>query len=203
MTTIASLTKRYIEGIYQTKAFMIKESPMTLHSGKKSHVYLNHRQFLTNTDYLTVIAKLYFELIQSKSSDYCLGIVDSIMSPIIVGAMSVLFKKNYVIIQKKAMGHGTQESIFGTSQKPIVLIDDMTSTGETLIDAAHKIREKGGVVNYAVISAYRETNALDNLRSHDIEPLAIASFNEIVNTLFESFTEQEKMIVQQYPLIMD
>jgi len=203
MTSIANLTKQYINGIYQTKALVIKENPFTLQSGKRSHVYLNHRHFLTDSYYLSLIAQLYCELIQHKTNDYCLGVVDSIMSPIIVGAMSALFKNDYVVIQKKAMTHGTQESLFGTFKKPIVLIDDMTSTGATLIDAGLQIRAQGGIVNFAAISAYRETSTLEHLQKHHITPLAIASFTEIINGLLNSLTAKEKMIVQKYPLIMD
>jgi orotate phosphoribosyltransferase len=35
-----------------------------------------------------------------------------------VGAISALLEKDYVIIQKKTMTHGSQESNFGTVQKP-------------------------------------------------------------------------------------
>lgn len=203
MSTFANVKKQYIEGIYQTKALLIKEHPLTLQSGKKSHLYLNHRHFLTNAHYLAVIAQLYYELIQNKTNHYSLGVVDSIMSPLIVGAMSALYKIDYIVIQKKAMTHRTEESIFGSINKPIVLVDDMTSTGETLLDAARSVRAQGGIVDYAVISAYREPSALRHLKSHRIEPLAIVSFTEIIHELTDSLTEQEKRIVQKYPLLID
>ena len=101
------------------------------------------------------------------------------------------------------MTHGTQASIYGTIKEEVLLIDDMTSTGDTLIDAAEKIRTHGGIVKYAIISAYREDNALHNLREHGIEPISIASFTEIIHQLFPTLTPQEQAIVKQYPFIID
>lgn len=203
MNTFEQLKTQYIEGIYHSNALLIKEEPFTLQSGKKSHIYLNHRNFLTNTRYLSLIAQLYHTLALNIANHYVLGAVDSIMSPIIVGAMSALFKLDFVIIQKKAMSHGTQASFFGELKQEILLIDDMTSTGETLIQAAQQVREKGGIVKHAIISAYRENNAIESLCQHAIEPLSIANFGEILEQLFPVLSPQEQAIVTNNPLIID
>lgn len=200
---INNLKLQYIEGIYKTKALLIKEKAFVLQSGKKSHIYLNHRNFLSNHTYLALIANIYQELSKFITDDYVLGVVDSIMSPIIVGAMSVKFKRNYVVTQKTPLSHGTQESIYGEVKNNVLLIDDMTSTGNTLIDAAEKIRAKGGYVQYAIISAYRDDEAIKNLKRANIELLSIVSFSEIINKLDHLLTALEKDIVQSNPLIMD
>ena len=200
---LEQLKIHYIEGIYRTKSLLIQENCFTLQSGKKSHIYLNHRYFLSNSGYLSLVATLYHELTRNLSSNYVLGAVESIMSPVIVGAMSVLFQKDFVAIQKKPMTHGTQATIYGDIKNEVLLVDDMTSTGDTLIEAALKIRANGGAVNYAVISAYREETALYNLQSHAITPLSIASFAEIITQLFPTLTSREQAIVQQHPLIID
>jgi orotate phosphoribosyltransferase len=194
---LEQLKLQYIEGIYQTKALLIKADAFTLQSGKKSHIYLNHRHFLSNHHYLKLIAEIYHQLASAVDGDYMLGAVDSIMSPIIVGAMSGLFERDYVVIRKTPLSHGTQEYIYGAIKKEVVLIDDMTSTGDTLIDAAEKIREKRGTVRYAIISAYRDNTAIKNLQDQHIQPLTIASFEEIIKQLHSSLTPQEKEILMK------
>ena len=201
--TLASLKQQYIEAIYQTRALLIKEKAFTLQSGKSSHIYLNHRHFLSDHRYLSLVAKIYHQLAQQLTGEYILGAVDSIMSPIIVGAMSALFQYDYVVIRKTALTHGTQEFIYGNITKPILLIDDMTSTGDTLIDAAHKIRASGGLINHAIVSAYRESTAINNLQHQQITTLCIASFDEIIKQLQPRLTTQEKIIVQKNPLIFE
>src|SRR3989344_4216583 len=117
-----NLKSQYFDGIYKTKAFIIKEEPFTLQSGKKSHLYLNHRHFLSQSQYLTLIANIYHELAKHLPYDYQLGAVDSVTSPMIVGAMCALFNKNYVVIKNEPLKHGTQEYIYGNIQQPIILI---------------------------------------------------------------------------------
>ncbi len=189
-----SLKSQYFDGIYQSKAFLIKEKPFSLQSGKKSHLYLNHRNFLSQNRYLSLVARIYYELCKNVEYDFQLGAVDSVTSPIIVGAMCVNFNKDYVVIKREALTHGTQEFIYGNINQPIILIDDMTSTGGTLIDAAEKIRSKGGVVKHAIISAYRDEFAIQQLKLKDIELLWIASFSEILAYLNRYLTENEKYL---------
>lgn len=199
---IEKLKSQYFDGIYTTKALLIKEQPFTLQSGKKSHIYLNHRNFLSNYQYLSLVVNIYHMLMQPLEKNYVLGVVDSIMSPIIVGAMSSLFNKNYVVVKKESLKHGTQEALYGEATHNTILVDDMTSTGETLIDAAQKIRHHGGNVNHVIISAYREETAIRNLQAHGIQLLAIASFDEIINYLKPMLTLKEKNIIQENPLII-
>lgn len=200
---INQLKSQYIEGVYRSKALLIKEDAFTLQSGKRSHIYLNHRNFLSNHVYLSLVARIYHELSKSIAGNYILGAVDSIMSPIIVGAMSAMFNRDYVVIRKTPLTHGTQEFIYGKIANDILLIDDMTSTGDTLIDAAKKIRAKGGSVQYAIISAYREDTAIQNLINQHIQPITIASFDEIINQLHPIFSPIEKAIIEKKPLIFD
>jgi len=192
---IQNLKREYISGIYDTKAFLIKEKPFILQSGQKSHLYLNHRNFLSINKYLILLATIYHKLSSHIKSEYRLGAVDSITSPIIVGAMCALFNKDYVVIRSEPLKHGTQEYIYGSVDLPIILIDDMTSTGGTLIDAAEKIRDNGGYVDHAIISAYRDKTAINRLKSSGIETLAIAGFDEILLEINDLLTDEEKQIV--------
>ena len=194
---LSNLKRQYFDGIYQTKALLIKDKPFTLKSGKQSYIYLNHRNFLSQGKYLALIANIYHELAKNITDDYCLGAVDSIMSPIIVGAMSMHFNRNITVIKKESLKHGTQESIYGDIGNPIVLIDDMTSTGGTLIDAANKIRAQNGVVSHAIISAYRDNTAEQRLKENDITLIRIASFDEILHHLNDHLTDRDRHIIQQ------
>lgn len=200
---LKNLKQDYIEGIYKSKALLIKEQAFTLQSGKKSHIYLNHRNFLSQCHYLDLVTNIYYQLAKEIDDEFVLGAVDSIMSPILVGAMCAMYKKNYVVVKKMPLKHGTQEYIYGKMQSNTVLIDDMTSTGDTLLDAAGKIRLKGGKVEYAIISAYRENTAIHNLKSQGIKLLSIASFEEIIDYLKPSFSPIELRIINQYQPIFE
>ncbi len=191
------LKQQYIEAIYKTKALMIKEEQFDLKSGGKSHIYLNHRNFLSNHKYLELIAKIYLKLLEDKVKDYKLCVLDSVMSPIISSVMSVLNKKDIVVVKDKKLEHGTKQDIYGEITGEVVIIDDMTSTAGMVIRAAKKIREKGGIVRYAIVSACRDETAKENLRKEGIELLNIASFKEIIDMLKPHLSDKEKEIVQK------
>ncbi|MBW2976848.1 hypothetical protein KY347_05370 [Candidatus Woesearchaeota archaeon] len=194
---LKELKQQYVEAVYETKSLLIKEQPFDLKSGGKSHIYLNHRNFLSDYRYLGLVANIYLKVLEKKVKGYKLCAVDSVMSPIITGAMSILGKKDVVMVKGKKLEHGTKEDIYGEICGEVVIIDDMSSTGGTLIEAAKKLRENGGLVNYAVVSACRDETAEKNLGKEGIELLSIAGFKEIIELLMPRLTAKEKDLVRR------
>ena len=60
---IKILKKKYINLIYQQKAFLIKQEYFQLHHAGQSHLYLNHNQFLSQFKNLNLFTDLYLKLI--------------------------------------------------------------------------------------------------------------------------------------------
>jgi orotate phosphoribosyltransferase len=193
--SLEALKRRYIDAIYETRALMISETPLVLASGGKSHLYLNHRNFLPHHRHLELIAQTYLKLIEPHVQVYKLGIVNSTMSPVLVGAMSALAQRDIVLVNIKKTEHGTKEETFGEIAGEVVLVDDMTSTGGTLLEAAPLLRNRGGHIRYAVVSACRDETAGKNLAAEGIHLLNIASFREIVMALGQRLSEREKALV--------
>ena len=79
----------------------------------------------------------------------------------------------------------------------MVLIDDMTSTGSTLLEAAPPLRNRGGRIRYAVVSACRDETAQVNLAREGIQLLSIADFREIVTLLQPKLSAREKELVSK------
>jgi len=197
MADLDKLKQEYIEALHKTEALMIKEEPFDLHSGGKSHIYLNHRMFLSRYNYIELIARIYLRLLTSVVKHYRVCAVDSVMSPILVGAMSVLEKKDIVVVKSMKSEHGVREDIYGRIAGEIVVVDDMSSTGDTLLEAARKIRDKGGLVRYAVVSACRDQRAHENLSREKLELLSITNFREIVDCLKPRLNPREKELVER------
>ena len=197
MADLDKLKQEYIEALHKTEALMIKEEPFDLHSGGKSHIYLNHRMFLSRYNYIELIARIYLRLLTSVVKHYRVCAVDSVMSPILVGAMSVLEKKDIVVVKSMKSEHGVREDIYGRIAGEIVVVDDMSSTGDTLLEAARKIRDKGGLVRYAVVSACRDQRAHENLSREKLELLSITNFREIMDYLKPRLNTREKELVER------
>jgi uridine monophosphate synthetase len=52
----------------------------------------------------------------------------------------------------------------------VLIIDDLITTGESVIESAEVIRDQGGVVNELVVLLDREQGGKERLRSSRIEP---------------------------------
>jgi orotate phosphoribosyltransferase len=190
------LKQRYVNGVYETKSLLIHQEPFELKSGGRSHIYLNHNNFLTRGEYLKVVAELYLASIPQTPNRYKLGVVDSIMSPIIVGAMSAQAGLDVVVIKARKQTHGVKDDVFGDASGEIILIDDMTSTGSTISDAAKKIRAHGGVVKGAIVSASRNQKARENLLKEEIELTSIFTFDQIIELLNPRLGSRELDLIQ-------
>jgi orotate phosphoribosyltransferase len=197
MENISELKRQYAIGVYQTGSLLIKEVPFDLRSGGKSHIYLNHRNFLSQAKYLELISKIYLQILSGIKGNFKLGIVDSLMSPVLVGALAMLGNFDFVLVKREKLEHGTKENIFGDPSGNVVLIDDMTSTGGTLIETAEILKKLGGIVKHCIVSACRNDEAKTILSEHKIQLHCVASFNEIINELTSQLTSLEKQLIEK------
>lgn len=194
---IQSLKKQYINALYKEGALLIKEQKFKLHHGGESHIFLNHSIFLTSYKNLELLSNIYIELLPKEVTQYKLGVVDSIMSPIIGGLMAMKLKKDIVITKEMKKEHGIESKIYGKSDGEIILIDDVTTTGSILINAANALNEKRASIRYALVSACRDLSAVENLHNIGIQTIYIATYEEVIKTLWNTLADEEKNIVKQ------
>lgn len=191
-----TIKKAYAEAIYKEKALLIKSEPFDLRSGKKSHVYLNHREMLTKGKYLDLFSDWYFELITRHTKEFKLGCIDEVVSSLLTGAMAQKHQKDVVFTFTNPLWFGTKDDLYGEPAGEIVLIDDVTSSGGTLIEAAKKIRKRGGSVNYALVAAVRDDTPRKALAKVKIKLLYIATYKELVNLLMDALTTEERNLIE-------
>jgi orotate phosphoribosyltransferase len=192
---LQTLKEQYIHALYKEVALLIKEKKFTLHHGGESHIFINHSIFLTAYKNLNLLSNIYTELLPKNLKDYRLGVVDSNMSPIIVGLLSMKLEKDIVITKEKKKEHGIESKIYGKPEGEVVLIDDVTSTGSILINAANALREEGATVNYDIVSACRDMSAIENLQKVGIQTYYVATYEEVIKTLWDTISEKEKELI--------
>lgn len=193
-TSLQTLRETYIYALYKENAFLIRKDTFTLHHGGTSHLYLNHNQFLSRFENLDLLVRIYKELLPKKL-DFSLGAVDSVMSPVICGMLAYQLRKNIVVIKEKKLEHGLENKVYGDSENEVVLIDDVTSTGTILVNAVKALREKGVTARLAIVSACRDLNAIENLLKEKIKTSYVATYEEIIKTLWNSLSDNEKELV--------
>jgi orotate phosphoribosyltransferase len=68
--------------------------------------------------------------------------------------------------------HGVRKKVEGILDRNdrVLLIDDLITTGKSVIEAAEVVRDQGGVVNELVVLLDREQEGLQVLRMNRVEP---------------------------------
>jgi orotate phosphoribosyltransferase len=68
--------------------------------------------------------------------------------------------------------HGVRKKVEGILDRNdrVLVVDDLITTGESVIEAAEVVRDQGGVVNEMVVLLDREQGGQQRLRSCRIEP---------------------------------
>jgi len=65
----------------------------------------------------------------------------------------------------------------------VLIVDDLITTGESVIEAAEVVRDFGGVVNELVVLLDREQGGKERLRAHRIEPHVLFNISDAIKWL--------------------
>jgi orotate phosphoribosyltransferase len=134
------------------------------------------KRAITEPEILSTIAKLINEKIgddTDKIAGPALGAVP------IATAVSLESKKPLLMIRKEKKGYGTSKLIEGSLNEGdnVILVEDVTTTGGSLLKAINAIVDNGGVVQKAFVVVDREEGAMETFANEGItlEPLISVS----------------------------
>jgi orotate phosphoribosyltransferase len=153
---------RELRDILRQKSLRVGD--FTLSSGKKSSYYLDCRMTTLDPRGALLIARLILERVKAnKIQADAIGGLTMGADPIAtaVAVVSGLEGKPVpaFIVRKEAKGHGTQRSIEGYDGQPgsrVIVVDDVCTTGDSILKAAEKAEEAGYEVTAAFCVVDRE-----------------------------------------------
>ena len=178
------LIRDFAQVLVKTKALQF--GSFTLTSGKKSPYYVDLRIIPSVPE---MFKRLVGELTRlTKSTDIeGFDVIVGVPTSGLVYATAVAYElgKPLVYVRKGERIHGTKREVEGiiTSGERVLMIDDLTTTGESLIDTALKMRGLGCSVKSCITIIDRSEGALENLRKNGIELIALTSTTEIMDAL--------------------
>ncbi len=152
---------------------VVKFGKFILSSGKESDYYVNMKMAITDPKILKSIANIVSSHINKKEIDKVAG--PALGAIPIVTAVSLESEIPMLMIRKAKKGYGTSELIEGNLNEgdSVIIVEDVTTTGNSLIRAIKAIEENGGIVKKAIVIVDRDEGAINNLKNEGIllEPL--------------------------------
>jgi orotate phosphoribosyltransferase len=128
---------------------------------------------ITNPKILKSIANIISNQISDDNIDKVAG--PALGAVPIATAVSIESSIPMLMIRKAKKDYGTSELIEGELVKgdSVIVVEDVTTTGGSLIKAIKAIEDNGGIVKKAVVVVDRAEGAIENLKEEGIilEPL--------------------------------
>lgn len=168
--------------------FFRPEEPFTWASGIKSPVYCDNRLTLTapkvRTDVENGLAKLVKE--NYPEAEVLMGTSTAgIAHAAIVGH---LLDMPMGYVRSGAKDHGRQNQIEGKLEKgqKVVVVEDLISTGGSVIEVVNVLREAGAdVLGVVSIFTYGMQKGLDRLAAADVKNISLTNFDVIAQVAAE------------------
>lgn len=175
-----------IDFIKQTDAMKFGEFVLT--SGKKSPFYIDMRLFISYPDIFNQLCEIYIQIIKNENLDLdkVAGIPTAGLP--IATLISHKLRLPLIYVRKELKAHGKTRMIEGilNPNDKVVLVDDLVTSGSSLIKAAKAIREEKGIVEHAVALLDREQGGKENLHKEGIELHTIISINQLLEIFHNS-----------------
>ena len=157
---------------------VIKFGKFTLSSGKESDYYVDMKRAVTDPKILSKVAEIISEKISNIGTDKIAG--PALGAIPIVTAVSLESEIPMLMIRKAKKGYGTSKLIEGDLETGdvVVVVEDVTTTGNSLINAIKAVSENGGIVKRAFVVVDRSEGALENLKNEGINLEPLVSIND-------------------------
>lgn len=147
-----------------------KRGEFTLSSGKRSRIYFDMKATMMHPEGAALCAKLLLAELGSFDADY-IGGLEMGAVPLLGTIAAYSFDKGQplpaIFVRKKPKEHGTALMIEGLDDqggeslagKRVVLVDDVATSGGSIIKAVDRIVAAGGQVSDAIVILDREEGA--------------------------------------------
>src|ERR1700723_406011 len=143
---------------------------IVLASGRKSDFYFNLKPTMLYPEGAALLAELTYEALKDDNLDYVGGLEMGAVPP--AGAVEQLsWLKGHPIaaffVRKKPKEHGARLAVEGLAKneslqgKRVVIVEDVTTTGESALKAVDAVRDAGGEVVLVLTMVDREEGAVE------------------------------------------
>ncbi len=183
-----SPTKRQVaEALFKIGA--VRFGKFTLASGKTSSYYLDLRTVPSHPEAYSLVVEAYKEAVRKfaeSAFDVIAGVATAGVT--ISSPLAFLLKKPMVYVRKEEKGHGMGKLVMGAVQRGsrALVVDDVATTGGSILSAVEALRSEGVVVEKALVLVDRLEGGSESLRSAGVELVSVLDMKELAKELYGS-----------------
>jgi orotate phosphoribosyltransferase len=179
-----SKDKERLLEIIKKRSFLTEGGPFKLASGAMSDYYLDMKPTSFSPEGLSLLAEIIYSMLRDDPGVDSIGGLELGAVPI-VSAVSMRSQNerpiNGFVVRKEKKGHGTDKKIDGNFRPntKVVLIEDVTTRGGSVMQAVQAVRARGATVAKVITVVDRLEGAAENLKKEGIELVAIFTTKDL------------------------
>jgi len=194
-------SEKVAASLLEIKAIKLSPSnPFTWASGLQSPIYCDNRLLLSYPKIRTQVIEAFADHIGQYKVDMIAGVATA---GIAHGALlAQKLDLPFIYVRSKAKGHGRQNQIEGelTTKENVLLIEDLISTGGSVIAAAEALRSEDVQITAAcAIFSYGFDKASNNFEKASLPFSTITEYHTLLDVALEKkyiSTEEQKILAE-------
>ena len=190
------LSKKIAKGLLEIQAVFLKpDDPFTWASGIKSPIYCDNRLTLTTPKVRDEVEEGLAQVIKANypEVEVLMGTSTAGIPHAAITADRMNIPMGYV--RGSSKDHGRQNLIEGKLEKgqKVVVIDDLISTGGSVLNAVNALRDAGAeVLGIASIFTYNMQKSKDRFEEANVKNVSLSNFDTLVEVAAEEgYIKQE------------
>lgn len=170
--------------IIREKSFLTEGGPFKLASGGSSDYYLDMKPTMFSPEGLNLIADIVYGMLRDDRSVAAVGGLELGAVPIANAVSMRSFSERPVdafVVRKEKKDHGTAQKIDGNfrDNSHVVLFEDVTTRGGSVMEAVHAVRSRGATVTKIITIVDRLEGAVENLQKEGIALEAVFTIRDL------------------------
>jgi len=167
----------------------IRFGSFTLPNGRRSLYDIDLRLVPSYPEVYTTVLAAYVELMEEAGTGNYDAIAGVATAGVTVSSpLAVMTKKPMMYVRKKGEGRGRGKLVEGVAKRGsrVMIIDDLVSTGASLVYAAGALRKDGYKVNGAAVLVDRREGGRKKLASVGVRLRSFTTISDLLEALRES-----------------
>lgn len=161
---------------------MVRFGTFTLTSGKKSPYYIDLRRMYAYPELSRSVALKLIRLAESLRIRFEVVVGIATAGVPLATYIACLSSKPLAYVRKEAKMHGLSRLVEGdVAGREVLLVDDVATTGSSLLHGVRAIRECGGRVSHALVVIDREEGAEEALKNANVSLHSLVKARDVVS----------------------